>query len=381
MGSTKANVHNWLSHPHNRWAFTHIDEILSTAVVQKPQTSSNPQRGSLDLSGFELDHAGDKIDFKTYLTQTSTDGLMILQHGKVLYEEYFNGNTRESKHILMSLTKSVTGLLVGIVQAQEKLSVSDPVTKYVPEVSNTIWKDVTIQQCLDMRVGARYVDGQHEYRAATGWNPKLGGEKYNTLKEFLAGFVPQEIIDDSFEYISANTDLLGWILERATGKSYPQILQELLWQPMGAESDALLTVDSEGFARAAGGLCATLPDVARVAQLILNDGKNVDGTQIVPAEWIEDVLHGGSQDAWQRGRFAKAFNPFYESLAYRSCCYADDNSEVIMGWGLFGQHFAVDKRNGIVLVTTASQKDALGFDKIGMTVGAFKKIQRILISA
>ncbi|KAM3420248.1 hypothetical protein BST61_g3536 [Cercospora zeina] len=378
MSSTKANIHNWLSHPYNQWAFVNIDEIISTAVVQAPETSSNLEQDSLEISGFELDHAGEKLDLTAYLTETNTDGLMILQHGKVLYEEYSNGNTRASKHILMSLTKSITGLLVGIAQAEGKLSVSDPVTKYVPEVSNTIWKEVTIRQCLDMRVGARYVDGQHAYRAATGWNPMLGGEKYETLKAFLANFEPQEIIDDQFEYISANTDLLGWVLERATGKAFHQILQDLLWQPMGAESDAIITVDSEGTARPAGGLCASLPDVARIAQLILNDGKNTDGAQIVPAAWINDILHEGSKDAWQRGRFAKPFDPYSPNMAYRSCCYADEQSEVVMGWGLFGQHFAVDKRNGIVLVTTASQKEALAFDKLGMTMGAFKEIQRIL---
>lgn len=103
---------------------------------------------------------------------------------------------------------SVTSLLIGILQAQGKLLVYDAVTKYVPEVSNTIWKDTTIQQCLNMRSGAKYLDRTHEYQFAARWHPMHGDEKYATLKDFLAHFTPQEFIGNRFEYVPANTDLI-----------------------------------------------------------------------------------------------------------------------------------------------------------------------------
>lgn len=370
-----------MSQPHSQWSFVNIEKVLPTAIVKKSTSPAKLAESKHDFKSFGLLHNDGKVDLGSYMARSNMDGLMILQHGRVLYEEYFHGNTRDSPHILFSVTKSVTSLLVGILQTQGKLSVDEPVTKYVPEVSNTIWKNATIQQCLDMRSGAKYVDGTHEYRAAAAWHPMKGGERYATLKDFLAHFEPQEVIDDRFEYVSANTDLVGWVIERATNKTYCQVLEELLWHPMGAEHDAFITVDSEGFARAAGGLCTTLPDLARLAQLILSDGKNADGEVVVPASWINDILHNGSKDAWQRGVFAPAFTGAYDSMAYRSFCYADEDSETLMGIGSYGQHFAVDKKNGIVLVTTASQESAVDFEKFGMTMSAFKEIRRALLAA
>ncbi|USW54195.1 Putative beta-lactamase/transpeptidase [Septoria linicola] len=181
MASAKATLQNWMSHPRNQWAFFH--------------------RQPRGFGAFELHYDGGKLDLSAYLARSNTDGLMVLQDGKVVYERYSNGNTAESKHIIMSLTKSITGLLIGILQDKGKLSVHDAVTKHVPEVENTIWEQVTVGQCLDMRSGAKYVDGQHEYRAASGWNPLHGDEKHGTLKQFLGNFEPDEVIDYHFEHV------------------------------------------------------------------------------------------------------------------------------------------------------------------------------------
>lgn len=327
-----------------------------------------------------MEHDGVKLDFRTYMSQSHTDGLIILQHGKVLFEEYFHDNSKDSKHIVMSITKSITGLLVGILQARGSLSSNELVSKYVPEMKDTIWKDKTIQECIDMRSGVVYVDGQHEYRAAAGWHPFLGEEKHRDLKDFLVNFKPQEVIDDRFEYVSPNTDLVGWVLERATGKTFAELVEDFLWEPMGAESDAFVVLDPKGFARAAGGLCVTLRDLARLAQLFVNDGKSAEGdVQVVPEECIQDILHGGDKTAWQKGKFARDFNGFFGDMAYRSHCYVDEESETVMGFGVYGQSFMVDRKEGIVMVSTSSQEMALDVGKIRMALGAFKEVRRILV--
>jgi CubicO group peptidase (beta-lactamase class C family) len=376
MTTAKADLSNWLTFPHNRWAFTNIDKILKTATISKPDTSLPLPKTPTDFEAFSLEHNGTNLDLTSYISRTQTDGLIILQHGKILYEEYLNENSKDSKHIIMSLTKSITGLLVGILQAQGKLSVTDLVSKYVPEISGTVYKDKTIQECIDMRAGVVYVDGQTEYRAAAGWLPSEKSKK--TLREFLGEFTPQEVIDGRFEYVSTNTDLVGWVLERASGKTFAELVGEFLWVPMGAESDALVTVDSEGFARAAGGLVVTLRDLGRVAGLIVNDGRNAEGETVVPAAYIRDILRGGSKEAWQRGNFAKDFDGYFDDMAYRAHCYVGEESETIMGFGVFGQVFIAERKTGVVLVSTRSQETPLDFDKIKMTLGAFKEIRRLL---
>lgn len=382
MSTSKADLSNWLTFPENRWAFANIDKIpsLPTATILKSDDSIDFPNAARNFDAFELQHDGVKLDLSSYLRSSATDGLIVLKDGQVLLEDYHNGNTKDSKHIVMSITKSVTGLLVGILQARGKLAVDDLVVKYVPEVSGTIYKDKTLRQCIDMRSGAVYVDGQHEYRAATGWHPLHGTEKHRDLKAFLSNFAP-ETTDDRFEYVSANTDLMGWVLERASGKTFAELVQEFLWQPMGAESDALVTLEPSGLARSAGGLCPTLRDLARVAQLIADDGRNAKGEVVVPADWIEDILHGGSKEAWQRGKFAPMFKGYFDDVAYRSYCYVDEESETVMGFGVFGQAFLVERKHGIVLATTRSQEDPLNTDIIRMTLGAFREFKRLLVQA
>lgn len=381
MSTSEADLNTWMSFPHNQWAFRNIDKILPTATVSKSDRPSNLPDAHKEFNAFNLGHNGAKLDLNSYISDTQTDGLIILQHGRVLFENYYNGNTKDSKHIVMSITKSVTGLLVGILHAQGKLSVDDLVSKYVPEISNTMYKDKTVRQCIDMRSGMLYTEGRHEYRAAAGWHPMNGTEKSGDLKDFLTNFTPEEVIDDRFEYISPNTDLIGWVLERASGKAFADLVQELLWQPMGSQSDALVCLDPKGFARAAGGLCVTLRDLARFAHLIGNDGKNAAGDSVVPTEWVRDILHGGSKEAWQRGNFSRVFEGYFDHMAYRAYCYVHEESETIMGFGVYGQNFIVDRKDGIVLATTKSQDNPMDFEKLRMTLGAFKEIKRVLNQA
>ncbi|CZT14791.1 uncharacterized protein RCC_00742 [Ramularia collo-cygni] len=378
MSTAEADLSSWLKFPHNQWAFANIDKVLPTATISKSSKPGNFPQAPNEFSEFEIESNGIKHNLSSYLSQSQTDGLIILQHGKVLLENYFNGNTKDSKHIVMSITKSVTGLLVGILQARGKLSVDDLVSKYVPEISGTVWRDKTIQQCIDMRSGVAYVDGTHEYRAAAGWHPLNGSEQHTDLKTFLSNFVPQEVIDDRFEYVSANTDLIGWVLERASGKSFAELMQELLWQPMGAENDAVVALDPKAFARAAGGLCPTLRDLARLVKLFVDDGKNTEGDVVVPVEWIQDIMHGGSKEAWQRGKFAAMFGNTFD-MVYRSFCYVDKASDIVMGFGVYGQVFFADKKQGLVFVTTSSQDSPVDVDKIRMTLAAFKEFKRVLM--
>lgn len=381
MSTPKVDVSNWLTSPHNRWAFANIDKVLPTARISKSNKQTTFPETLNKFETFNLEHNGIKHDFNSYLSESQTDGLVILQNGKLVFEEYFNANTKDSEHILMSITKSITGLLVGIVQAQGKLSVDDKVSKYIPEISSTVFKDKTIRQCIDMRSGIAYVDSTHEYRAAAGWHALDGSEQHTDLKSFLTNFVPQGVIDDKFEYVSANTDLVGWVLERATGKNFAELVRELLWEPIGAENDAFAALDSKGLARAAGGLCVSLRDLARVVQLFVDEGRNLQGEVVVPVEWIRDIMHGGSKEAWQRGKFAPMFKGYFDDVAYRAFCYVDEESETVMGLGVYGQVFVADRKNGIVLVTTRSQDNPLDVDKIKMTFGAFKEVRRILTNA
>ena len=224
----------------------------------------------------------------------------------------------------------------------------------------------------------QYDDANPKYRGAAGWAPPESDETPSDLHAFISSFeapvTPQVDGPEGapFEYLSVNTDLMGWVIERATGKKFAELVSELIWQPMGAESDAYVATDKAGNARPAGGLCATVRDVARIGQLVLRDG---DG--IVPSSWIQDMLNNGSKDAFNLSLWA-GFSRSFGALAYRSYWLANSESEILIGLGIHGQMLMVDRKNVVVMAKTSSQPDRVDGGKIALTALAFKEFQRLL---
>ena len=373
----ETNLSNWREPEHVTWSFQNVDKILNTHPIHKGAKPSTLESEPSNSDDFKIiTSEASLIDLQTFLTGTETDGIVVLKDGKIVYEHYDRTNTRETTHIMMSMTKSVAGLIAGILVDQGKLKVDSLVSEYVPEVNGTSYENVTVRNCLDMRAGIKYDDTAPEYRKAAGWNELEADEQPTNLHEFISKFqAPAGPKVDGllpFEYISVNTDLMGWVLERASGKKFAELVSELIWQPMGAESDAYITVDSAGNARPAGGMCARVRDLARLCQLLVHDHNG-----IVPPSWIHDMINNGSREAfdagpWNRG---KAFG----DTAYRSYWLGDSNNQALMGIGIHGQMMFVDRLNQIVMVKTSSQPSRFDIKKVWLAIKAFEEFKRILI--
>ena len=204
------------------------------------------------------------------------------------------------------------------------------------------------------------------YRRAAGWNPLAPNERPSDIRSFF-----QELKETDgphggrFWYVSPNTDLLGWIIERATGRRYADLLSEFLWQPMGAAESAYITVDRLGAPRAAGGMCATVRDLARVGQLLV-EGGSYKGRQVVPAAWIDMIMNDGDADAWAAGNLAS----YYPGLPihYRAKWYVDRTApRMLFCLGIHGQNLFVDIENEIVIAKFSSQAQPLDAVSIGLT--------------
>jgi len=150
-----------------------------------------------------------------------------------------------------------------------------------------------------------------------------------------------------FHYVSPNTDLLAWIIERAAQRRFADLMSEYLWQPMGAQSSGYITVDRLGAPRAAGGMCVTTRDLARVGQLLIEKGRRGD-RQIVPEAWIDDLETGGDAEAWKVGDFVEDFPG--RPIRYRSKWYVlDEGAPILFGLGIHGQYLFIDRLNEIVV--------------------------------
>jgi len=364
---------NWRTAPYNKWAFQHVREIVPSADIPNApgdvwKLVSEPK----DFSSFAFEHSGKPYSIDKFLGETDTDGLVILHRGKVILERYDNGMTSNTPHILMSVSKSLTAVVAGILIEQGKLDPEQEVVSVIPELKDSVYSDATVRHVLDMRVGLDFDEDYLatsgpivEYRKSTNWNPLGPGERPSDLRTFLAGLKQRSGPDGGpFHYVSTNTDLLGWILERASGIRFADLLSTLLWQPMGAQCSAYITVDRLGAPRCAGGICTTTMDLARVGQLIVQNGRRND-TPIIPAGWIEDMLGGGDPRAWAAGDLISYFGG--RTMHYRSKWYVLRDRGIALGLGVYGQNLFVDKAKEVVVAKVSSQAPPLDKNLIDLT--------------
>ena len=375
-----SNLSNWRQQPYSHWAFQHVDRLIATDPVKAAASTSSPlvaNQQPFDDIVIPVG-SGVSIGMRDFLARTDTDGLVILHKGQLVYQFYAHDMARDSRHIIMSATKSVVGLLLGILNANGTLDVDAPVSSLVPEIAKTAYQGASIRDLMDMRSGIKLdAIGTSAYAAAAGWEPVPQQHPLPGLHAFFSDMqAPQLPHGGSFSYISANTDLLGWAIERASGEKFATLLSRLLWQPLGAERDAFITLDRHGAARCTGGLCTTLIDLARVGQLV-SDGGKVGSEQLVSAAWLEDIASMGDKAAWESGEFASAFAPL--KMSYRSGWYIIEQvPKMLFAMGIHGQNLFVDPASQLVIAKVSSQQLPIDPVASGMTLRAVMAIRHWL---
>lgn len=354
-----ATLDNWRDHPQSIWGFTHVDSLIPVApIATAPPAASLRPGKALDLARLAIVWAGSRRSAEAALEETHTDGFLVLKDGAVVAERLIN-QTATDRHIVFSVSKSITAALAGILVQQGKLDPDAPVLRYVPEVADSAYADATVRHVLDMAVSIRFVEDYLDplgdvarYRAAMGWNPPGAIEGADGINAFVTSLPKADHPHGRrFHYVSPNTDLLGWIVERAGGDSFASLLSRLIWQPMHMAQDAYVTVDRHGAPRTAGGICVSLGDLARFGEMMRLKGR-FNGQRIVPEEWINDILHQGDPAQWSRGEMVGLF----PDGRYRSKWYVPDpSSNVLCAIGIHGQWIYIDYDAGMVAVKQSSQ--------------------------
>lgn len=366
---------NWRTAPFSTQSFHRVDQIIPVAFIDPSgrtcDLTADPQ--SIDAVVFEDQH-GQERRLAEVLDATATRGLVVLRGGRIVAERYLNGYDGASPHILFSVSKSLTGALTGILVDQGQLDPDSPVVRYIPEVSNSAYGDCTVRHVLDMTVSSSfseaYLDKSGEfarYRRAMLWNPVEPGEDPGTLHDFLASLRPApETHGRVFRYLSPNSDLLGWLVERASGQAFANLFSDLIWKPMGAEAGAYVTVDAIGSPRTAGGICALLRDLARFGDMM-----RLGGNGIIPSGWVEDIRSGGDSEPWKKGEFYHLF----PTGRYRSQWYQTGSpSGVFCAIGIHGQWLWVDPQREVVIANVSAQKDPVDEDIDLTLIRAFEAI-------
>lgn len=288
---TKAN---WFIGPFNRWGLQHVREITATTEISRgdgPVAEFETEyRPLLELGVENLE--GDTVTIRQWLRDSYTDGLLVLHNGRIATEVYMNGMTDRTHHNLFSVSKSFAGNLAGILAHRGQLDLDAAVGAYVPELKGGAYGDATVQHLLDMTVGIEFVENYNDvtsdiFRHAQATNATTNPQQL-TLYGVLPSYPKKGDHGDAFHYVTADTDALGWVMQRATGRHLAELLETEIWSKLGAERDAYVIVDLNGAPWLGGGLNITLRDGARFGQMMLQNGF-FNGRQIVPAEWVETL--------------------------------------------------------------------------------------------
>jgi len=386
---------NWQDPPGNRWAFWHVGDILPTYRVPRgdgtprplPAAAARPDVLSVPVTRMErTPETSSASTVGDVLGDTYTDAYLVLQDGALVTEWYGPLGTPDRPHALMSVSKSVVGCVAAVLIDRGQLDPDAEITAYVPELAGSGFAGALVRHVCDMRSGVRfgeeYANPDSDIRRLDewiGWQPGQGEPR--GLYRFLATLRAEAPHGERFLYRSAESDVLGWVCERAAGRPMATLISELIWAPMGAEHDALLLHDGLGTAVHDGGLCATARDVARFGQLLLDGGQVPDGAAgtrrvrgVVPPQWLRRAW---AVDADTRSVFAAspaewAFPGgwYRHQFWFRPGEYGD----VLLGLGIYGQMLHVSRRTNTVCVKFSTWPDAQNPAYLEDTLRAFDAV-------
>lgn len=266
----------------------------------------------------------DGRQLKDYFEATHTTAFIVLHGDTLLYEEYFNGSSHEATQASMSVAKSFVSTLVGIALEEGFIAtLDDPVTIYIPELleRDPRFADITIRHLLMMTSGLRFIQDESDPFSddfITSHSPNLREAALNT-----------EIVEAPgrrFHYNDYNPQLLGMVLERATGMSVSEYLATRLWQPMGAEADGSWDLDSKhsGFERMSVGLNGQALDFAKLGWLFLHGGKAGE-QQVVPQVWVDQVTNPAEALFTNRADHANYYQHYWWLDVENEAYYAEGN--------------------------------------------------------
>ena len=370
---------NWRTGPHCHWAFHHVREMVPSADIPNAPGAVWDLPVGAEKTMPDIPTDAGPMTYADYCAELHVDGLVVLRDGKIVHEHYANGMTAQSPHILMSVSKSMLGLLAGILADKGVLDLDAPATAYVPELAGSAFEGATVHNLLDMRAGV-FFDEDYlatsgpiiEYRKATNWNPLGPGETASDLRRFFGTLTERTgPHGGAFDYTSPCTDLLAWVIERAAGRRYADLFAELVWQPMGAETPANITVDRLGAPRGAGGISMSTRDLARVGRMIAEGGRGV-----VPQSWIDSITKDGDTAAWDAGNMAPDFPGL--AMHYRAFWYVlRDRGPTLFGVGIHGQNLLVDLESGLVMAKFASNPMPMDASHKKLTLGLFEALRRV----
>ena len=377
---------SFLRFPRTRWSFSHLRELMPTAVVARRDAPSVPlpraERDDLDDVTF-VPIAGDvPMTWAQSLAANFTDGILILHRGRIVYERYFGALAPHTPHIAFSVTKSYVATLAAMLIHEGALDENATVAQYLPELARSGFGDATLRQALDMTTGIDYNEDYTDENSSIWSLSRAGGFRprppnYSGPESFygyLQTLHKASAHGERVAYKTVNTDVIGWVMRRVTGTTIRELLRERVWSRLGVDDDAYFTIDSAGVEWAGAGLNLTLRDMARFGEMMRSGGAFL-GQQIVPAAVVDDIRRGGNRD-----HFALAGYTLLPGWSYRSMWWVSHNEHgAFAARGIHGQAIYIDPAAEMVIARFASHPQGANLHLDPTSLPAYHAIAKHLM--
>jgi CubicO group peptidase (beta-lactamase class C family) len=292
----KVDPHKMLFDPYSYWSqpysfyyFHHMDKIPNQRLdwVHKPANRMQLKEASAPFS-LSYSVAGKTSTLDEYLEQADVLGFLVLKDNQVIFEKYLHGASADDRFLSMSVGKSVLSVLFGTAVDEGKIHVTDPVTKYLPDLAGGAYKDCTVKDLLQMASGIEfnedYVDPKADVHRML-FDLIRGGEAF---RQIGVGIKSERKPGTAFHYQSINSQMLSLILEKATGVPLNKYAEERLWKKIGAQSDAFFYESkNQPEICAFGCFNATLRDWGRFGLMAMHNGE-LDGNRVVSESWMKE---------------------------------------------------------------------------------------------
>ena len=328
--------------------FINMDKVFPSKPIK---ASSNPHifnARTFDLPEFyELE--GKQHNLAEALDYFKSDGLIVLQNGDLIYENYWQGNSQNQPHISWSVAKSFLSALIGIAYHDGLIEdLNDPITKYLEDFQATGYANIPVKDILQMSSGIIFNEDYADYNSDINKFARALAQG-TSMRDFAKKLENGKEPGTFNHYVSIDTQMLAMLLEEVTGKTVSQNLEEKIWTKIGMENDAYYMVDDTGMEWALGGLNATLRDYAKFGLLYLNKGA-WNGKQIVPEDWV-NTSHSLKEPHLQPGDNELSSNTW--GYGYQWWVPGFPETDYLAA-GIYNQYIYIDPITNVVIAKTSS---------------------------
>ena len=233
----------------------------------------------------------DNTTLDAYMNDHHVQGVIVIKDNQIHLEKYADDSSQESLWTSFSVAKSVSSMLVGVALKEGAIeSLEDPLKKYINEFKGYDYGEVTVRQLLTVTSGIDWNEDYEDPNSDVGQMYKAHCQ--GTESHILTYMKPLKFAHQPgthWNYSTGETDLVGILVQKATGISLAEYISEKIWKPFGMESDAYWLADECSHLNLGGsGLSASLRDFARLGMLMLDGGK-IGNKNILSGEWMKDA--------------------------------------------------------------------------------------------